>query len=160
MRTLSLKHLQPLACEAYAGLSIYPEKEAISTINEFTAELNTDIKNIRRVATPATASDNLEAMISKYQRRYEFHLTAWLQSAVQNKSAFLSPSSAYAGSEASEYRKLVLNRYNYFKQWRHRTVNMLTNGLKRAQTQRHPNERKRMQRIVKSDEGTKYLRKR
>jgi len=79
---------------------------------------------------------------------------------VQNKSAFLSPSSAYTGSEASKGRKLVLNRYNYFKQWRHRTVNMLTSGLKQAQMQKHPNERKRMQRVIKSDEETKYLRKR
>lgn len=61
MRTLSLKHLQPLACEAYAGLLIYPKKRLISN-NEFTVLLNDYVRNIRSVVPPAVASSNLEAV--------------------------------------------------------------------------------------------------
>lgn len=160
MKTLSLKHLQPLACEAYAGLSICPEKKAISALNEFTTELNDDIRNIRSVLTPAMDSDNLDSMISKYHLRYESHLTAWLQSSIQNKSAFISPPSASTVAEILEKRKWVRDQYNFFREWKQRAVNMLTNGLKQAQLQKQSNERKRMQRVVKSDKGTKHLRKR
>lgn len=160
MKAISLEHLQPLACEAYVGLVIFPEKRADSVIREFTTDLNDDIRNIRNVVAPAIASENLEAIISKYHQRYEFHLTAWLQSSIEHKSAFMSPVSASKVTGILDRRKLVRNKYNHFREWRQRTVNMLTNGMKQTQIQKRSNERKRIQQAVNPGRGPKYIKRR
>ncbi|MBX3253303.1 MAG: hypothetical protein KF862_04095 [Chitinophagaceae bacterium] len=160
MKAISLKHLHPLAYEAYAGLTIYPEQKADSVIKECTNELNGDVQNIRNTAASGIAEKNLESGISKYCQRYEFHLTAWLQSSVENKFAFISPMSASTVTTVLDRRKLVRNKYNYLREWRRRTVNMISKSIKQTQMQKKSNERKRMPRVVNSDKGAKYIKRR
>ncbi|MCO5237918.1 MAG: hypothetical protein M9904_14485 [Chitinophagaceae bacterium] len=151
MKDISLEHLRSLACAAYAGLIIYPEKKANSVIKEFTAELNSDIRNILSAATSAKASKNLEALIPKYLQRYECHLTAWLQSSVQYKTAFVSHPFSSTVEEMLKLRKLVREKYHYFRQWRQRTVNMLTNSAKQTQIQNRFKGKNRLLRVENSE---------
>lgn len=160
MKAINLKHLQPLACEAYAGLAIFPEQKADSVIKEFTDELSSDVQNIRNTAASGIAEKNLESGISKYCQRYEFHLTAWLQSSVENKFAFICPMSASTVTTVLDRRKLVRNKYNYFREWRRRTVNMISKSIKQTQMQKKSNERKRTPRVVNSDKEAKYIKRR
>lgn len=153
METASLEHLRKLATQAHYNTSFSPEKRGDSIIKEYTEELNNDFATIQKASTQENSADKLQETLSRYQQKYETHLSAWLHSRTGLASSMITGPANFPVARMQKRQRWADNKYEYFREWRQRALKAIlksqrppANELEKAR--KNLQDREKMQEIM------------
>ena len=129
MEAVSLEHLRELAYRAHYNTSFDPRKRADSVIKEYTEELRSDLMVIGSKTSETISAEDIKSIQSRYQEKYEKHLSDWLHSHSNVASSAITGPAKFPVARMEKYRKWADNKYEYFREWRHRALKAITKKL-------------------------------
>ncbi|MBX3253302.1 MAG: hypothetical protein KF862_04090 [Chitinophagaceae bacterium] len=130
IQEVNLEHLRQLAYRAHYFTSFSPDKRADETIRVYGEELRNDLQEIRDKSSKDILPDNLEQTLTRYQQKYEKHLSDWLHSHSNVASSAVTGPANFPVARMEKYRKWADNKYEYFREWRQRALKAIVKAVK------------------------------
>lgn len=127
---VNLEHLRQLAYRAHYFTSFSPDKRADETIKLYSEELRNDLQTIRDKSLQDILPGNLEQTLTRYQQKYEKHLSAWLHSQSNVASSAVTGPANFPVARMEKYRKWADNKYEYFREWRQRALKAIFKAVR------------------------------
>jgi hypothetical protein len=127
-----LGHLNELATRAHYGTSFSPEKRGRQYVTDYSAELESDLQQIRDAA--ATHGKESDDVCQRYKERYEKHFTTWLHAKTNCISSMITGPSNFPVRRAEKYNNREHNHHSFFRQWRERALAAIIKGFRPKET--------------------------
>lgn len=105
----TLEHLRDAAYRAHYWVSFTPDKRAEQVINDYSAELDSDIIEIEKINSDYAP---------RYKEKYIQLLSHWLRSKSNCASSMIAGPANFNVARAEKANKSEQNRYNEFREWR------------------------------------------
>ena len=130
MSNQSLSNLYTLAVRANNGTSFFPEKRAQSIVNDYSNELDSDIKSIKDAGTLYSVNaDTVNAACTEYRSKYERHLSNYLHSESRVYSPMITGPARFPVARMEKLRGYSQNKYQFFREWRTRALSAIIKGF-------------------------------
>ena len=123
--TLTLEHIRKAAVNAHHGTSFSPEKRGDSIVNDYSAELDSDIEQI--VSKGANAEQ-----VERYKKGYEGKLLAYLHSHSNIVSTMIAGPSNFPVRQMEKRNRWADNHYSNFREWRTKVLNAYNRSFAKA----------------------------
>lgn len=112
----TLENLRQLAYRSHSGTSFSPEKRAESVVNDYSAEVDSDIVKIKSQG----ASDE---QVARYLAGYTDKLKSYLHSHSNVMSSMITGPANFPVARNQKRSNWADNHYNHFREWRTKVLN-------------------------------------
>lgn len=127
-----LEHLLETAIRAYDGTSFSPDRRGRNCIDSYSAELESDLLEIRKAAI--AYGHDPENICDRYKEKYIRHFTAWLYTKSNCISSMIVGPAKFPVRRAEKFNNRERSKYDFFVQWRERAKKAIVKGFKPKET--------------------------
>lgn len=160
METKTLSHLLKLATAAHSGTSFSPEKRGQRIVDDYSAELDSDLNSIREAAAKNSEVDAeaLGAALARYQNKYEHYLRAYLHSHSNIVSTMIAGPSNFPVRQMEKRNRWADNHYKAFRTFRERALKAIIKSFEPSKNELEE-ARKTLARLISRQEMMKKANK-
>lgn len=138
----TLAHLSETAKRAFYWQSHSPDKRGERTVQEYSAELDSDLQQITAHATTEESKAKLPETLERYKSKYEKLLSSWLHSESNCASSFITGGSNFPVARMQKRRNWAEGHYQEFTEWRAKALKAIARDLKEPVDELEMNRKK------------------